>query len=182
MQRALLLLCTLTLACGTAREDSFGPFRIGDGERPVSIAVVPFGLAAGTPPPPLDVAEVIRAELAASGRYATVPVAEMPDHPTRLAEIRFEKWRQSKADYLVVGLVAGVHDGGHEVEFRLVDPREEKTLVGFLVASAPDDLDGTARRIAEMILQRIGVGLVPIRSDALDVSQASAVRTAPGFE
>lgn len=171
-QRALFIvsLCALSLACGTiggAPSETSGS--VGD-ERAISIAVVPFGLAAGSAPPPIDVAEAIRANLA-SADFATLSLADLPDQPTRLSEIRFETWRQSKADFLVVGLVASAHDGGHEVEFRLVDPREETTLVGFLVQSAPEELPKTADRIAEMIARRLSAN--PAGSSATTAGPSS---------
>jgi TolB protein len=157
--RFFFVLCALLVACGThsgpsARVAADHAERGGPGGIP--IAVVPFGLAAGSTPATADVAAIIRADLVATGRYAPLPVDELPAHPDRLSEVAFETWRRSKARYLVVGLVASVHDGGHEVEFRLIDPREEKTLVGFLVPSAPDALEETAHRIANLIEERIG--------------------------
>jgi TolB protein len=137
----IVALCALGTGCGSA-----------DGDR-ITVAVVPFRIA-GTAPP-VDVAEVIRADLASSGRFAPMPIADMPAHPTRTAEIRFEDWRSADADYVVVGTVARVHDGGHEVEFHLVDTRTGKPVVAYLVPSAPDALERTALEIAGMIERRI---------------------------
>ncbi|MEZ4334149.1 MAG: hypothetical protein R3F35_20555 [Myxococcota bacterium] len=148
---ALLVACFRTPPSPRAEPSS-------DPVRP-AIAVVAFGLAAGTPPPPIDVADVIRHDLVAMGRVTIVPESDLAERPVRLSEIRFERWRESDADYLVIGLIASVHDGGHEVEFRLVDPRidpaERATLVGFIVASPPDGLEATAHRIATMIIERL---------------------------
>lgn len=154
--RALVIGCALCLAC-IAPKSSVSPAAAGkrsEGER-FEVAVVPFGFASSGSPPPHDVAGIIRADLESLGRYALVPVAELPSRPTRLSEVVFTTWRTSQVDYLVVGLVAGVHDGGHEVEFRLIDPHEETTLVGYLVPSAPDALEQTAHRIADLIASRI---------------------------
>lgn len=153
--RIFVSFCLLGLACTTPSGPDSAKSDAVSGDESISIAVVPFGLASGSPIPPHDVAEIIRGDLESIGRHATVSVAELPDRPTRLGEVEFETWRASEADYLVVGLVAAVHDGGHEVEFRLIDPREETTLVGYLMPSAPDELDATAHRIAELILERL---------------------------
>ena len=139
----LVALCAIGLAC-----DAGGADRI-------RVAVVPFGAAKGASAPPVDVAEVIRADLAASGRFAPIDSAEMPSHPTALADVRYEDWRRANADYVVIGVVARVHDGGHEVEFRLLDTRTRTTLVGFLVPSAPDALEQTAVLIAKMVGERL---------------------------
>jgi Tol biopolymer transport system component len=153
--RALVIFCALCLACTTPFDSTHAARDVAAGDDTISIAVVPFGLASGSPPPPCDVAEIIRDELGSVDRIATVAVSELPGHPTRLAEVDFETWRGSKADLLVVGLVAGVHDGGHEVEFRLIDPHTEATLVGYLMPSAPDALAETAHSIADLIMLRI---------------------------
>ena len=153
--RTLLVFCALGLACTTPSGPTPAEKDAAIEADTISIAVVPFGLAAGSAPPPQDVAAIIRGELESVGRYATVSVAELPARPSRLSQVEFETWRDSEADYLVIGLVAGVHDGGHEVEFRLIDPREETTLVGYLMPSAPDALPETAHRIADLILERI---------------------------
>jgi len=150
------LLAALCLACTTPPLASMpAASRAKAGDLPISIAVVPFGLAAGTAPPPCDVAEIIRGDLEAVGPIEILPIAELPAHPTRLSQVEFATWRSFGVDYLVVGLVAGVHDGGHEVEFRLIDPRDESTLVGYLMPSAPDALQDTAHRIADLIKKRI---------------------------
>ncbi len=154
--RTLLIFCVLCVACATPSGLDAAPSdeAAAEGDS-ISIAVVPFGIASGTPTPLYDVAEIIRGDLESIGHHATVPVVDLPARPTRLGEVEFETWRASKADYLVVGLVAGVHDEGHEVEFRLIDPREETTLVGYLMPSAPDELDATAHQIADLILERL---------------------------
>jgi len=157
--RFCFILCLLLVACGTrSGPSSDGAVALAerDDRGGIPIAVVPFGLAAGSTPATLDVAAIIRADLVATGRYAPLPVDELPAHPDRLSEVTFETWQRSRARYLVVGLVASVHDGGHEVEFRLIDPHDESTLVGFLMPSAPDALEATAHRIADLIEQRIG--------------------------
>lgn len=148
----------LLLGCSHAGGGALGT-RIAERAGAVAIAVVPFGLASGTPPPPVDVADVIRRDLAASGQAFLLDADGLPARPARLSEVDFDQWRDSPADYLVIGLVAGVHDGGHEVEFRLLDPRSESreraTLIGYVVASAPDELEATAHRIASMIADRL---------------------------
>lgn len=147
----VVAICALALACQPRAEAG------RDGGSPIPIAVVPFGVAPGSPPPPIDVAAVIRAELVASGRFAPLAEDALPAHPTRLSAIRFDEWRRAETDYVVVGLVAQVHDGGHEVEFRVVDARRELPLVGYQVPSGLDELAPTAQRIAAIIEERLTV-------------------------
>jgi Tol biopolymer transport system component len=146
----------LMTACGTAPPGPAASLASApEVHRSIEVAVVPFGLAAGTSPPPYDVAKIIRADLETRGNLATVATADLPARPTRLREVDFATWRSSKADYLVVGLVAGAHDGGHEVEFRLLDPHKETTVVGYMMPSAPDALALTSHQIADLILEKL---------------------------
>ncbi len=153
----LLHLLPLVLACD-ATSGRTTPTSTAATPRTITVAVVPFGLASGTAPPPVDVADVVRRDLAAVDvRLANE--TDLPERPVRLSEVHLEVWQSFPADYLVVGLVAGVHDGGHEVEFRLIDPRaearERATLLGFVVASGPDALEATAHRVARLIRERL---------------------------
>ena len=154
-----VLLCALSvlaMACSTApSRPATSLSSESEADTTIKIAVVPFGLAAGTSPPPYDVAEIIRTDLETRGDLTTIAVADLPARPTRLREVDFATWRSSQANYLVVGLVAGAHDGGHEVEFRLLDPREETTVVGYMMPSAPDALALTAHQIADLILKKL---------------------------
>lgn len=148
-----LLLCAAVGACRSADVRTSTP---SQGAPPISIAVVPFALMPGTPGTPIDVAETIRTDLAASGRFAPTPVASMPARPSDPADIRFDDWRHLAVDYLVVGRVGLAHDGGHELEFQVVDARSEQTVFGFGVPSAPDALPLTASEIAALVNRRIG--------------------------
>ena len=144
-------LCAIGLACGKA----------GGADR-IPIAVVPFAVTRGGSAPPLDLAAAIRTDLAASGRFAPIAAADLPSQPTLPAEVRAEEWQAANVDYVVVGHVARVHDGGHEVEFHLIDARSRSSLVAFLVPSAPDALEQTAQEIARIIEEHV-VALEPQR-------------------
>jgi TolB protein len=141
---ALVAICAIGLACHGA----------GGADR-LAIAVVPFGVSQGSSAPPVDVSLVIRADLATGDRFALIDTATLPSQPTRLAEVRFEDWRRLDVDYLVVGRVAHVHDGSHEVEFRLLDVRTQQELSAFTLPSAPHALGHTAHEIAQRIEERL---------------------------
>ncbi len=144
MHRLVLLVVVLIAAC-----------RADVTPRPIAIAVVPFALMPGTPTPPIDVAAAIRTDLAASGRFAPADASTLPARPSDPKDIRFGDWRDLAIDYVVVGRVGMVHDGGHDLEFQVVDMRTETTLFGFQVPSAPDQLSLTAREIAALVRERI---------------------------
>lgn len=148
----IAVFCALLAGCHTADVQPPAP---AAGSRLIPIAVVPFAVMPGTPIPTIDVAETIRTDLASSGRFAPTDPTSMPARPSDPADIRFGDWRHLGIDYLLVGRVAMVHDGGHELEFQVVDARMETTVFGFQMPSAPDELPRTAREIATLVTQRI---------------------------
>lgn len=148
-----LALSLLAFACVlTACRTQIGPTAGAD---PIALVVLPFGVALGSPPPPIDVARAIAADLAATDRYAPVAVAGDPPHPAEWTRIDVEAWRRADADYVVVGVVGMVHDGGHEIEFLVVDTRTGFSVVGYQMQSAPDQLAKTAHQVADVVHQRL---------------------------
>jgi len=121
----------------------------------LEIVVVPFALAPGSPVPPVDVARAIRTALAREPAFDVALAAHPAPDPAAVADVRFEEWRARGVDLVVVGLVGRVHDGGHEVEFHLLDVDSEASVLAYMVPSAPDDLAATARAIAAMIEGRL---------------------------
>src|SRR5215831_12406047 len=71
----------------------------------IPIAIVPFGWQA-TSAAPVDVAEVIAADLARSGRFAPLDRRDMIDKPMTGSDIRFQDWKYLKSDYIAVGKVS----------------------------------------------------------------------------
>src|SRR5215831_8591214 len=69
----------------------------------IPIAIVPFGWQ-GTNAAPVDVAEVVAADLKSSARFAPIARGDMIDKPTSGSEIRFQDWKSLlKTDYIAVG-------------------------------------------------------------------------------
>ncbi|HXK22347.1 MAG TPA: hypothetical protein VMS55_06665 [Myxococcota bacterium] len=140
----LLAICAAPLACGAGHADH------------IAIAVLPFGVSHGSKAPPVDVASVIRADLAWGDRFTQLDMADLPSLPTHLSDVHFEDWEQIPVDYVVIGRVARVHDGGHEVKFRLLDVHTQEALDVMTVPSAPHALGYTAHEIARRIEERLG--------------------------
>src|SRR5690349_19066356 len=53
----------------------------------IPITVVPFGFDGGGLPPETDVGEVVRADLARSGQFRTLPRTDIVETPTREADV-----------------------------------------------------------------------------------------------
>ncbi len=84
------------------------------------IAIVPFG-GAGKERPPQDVAAVIEADLARSGRFSPLDKNFFVSRPVEDRQVVFKDWRIVKADALVIGNVKPAGKGRWQVEFRLYD-------------------------------------------------------------
>jgi TolB protein len=120
--------------------------------QPIPIAVVPFAVAQG--PAPVDVAEVVQADLERSGRFAGVNRAQMLQKPATGAEVDFATWRLLKTDFIVVGRVVA-EGGGAAVQYELYNVLTGERLLGFSVPVGGPGMRATAHRIADMIYEKI---------------------------
>lgn len=120
----------------------------------IPIAVVPFGWSSPVTLP-VDVAEVVAADLASSGRFATMERRDMTDKPTSGLEIRFQDWKYLKNDYIAVGKVVPESGGNYSVQFELFNALNGTRLLGQRIPSSAAALRGTAHRVADMIYEQI---------------------------
>jgi len=126
-------------------------------EGALPIAVVPFGWQ-GPGAPPVDIAEVIDADLKRSGRFETRPreaINAMGAYPTRVEEVEFKDWRALDVEYLVVGQVHPRGTGGYEIRFQLLDVYRGDQPAGYTIPSIAPNLRGTAHRIADLIYEKL---------------------------
>ena len=118
------------------------------------IAVVPFG-GAGTQRPPQDVAAVIEADLARSGRFTPLDKKIFVSRPAEDRQVVFKDWRIVKAEALVIGNVKPAAQGRWQVEFRLYDIYKEKQLAGYSYVVAADRLRAVAHQISDIIYEKL---------------------------
>ncbi len=118
---------------------------------PIPVAVVPFG---GAGPLPVDVAEVIGADLERSGRFQGLPRTAMLQKPTRAGDLDLAQWRLLKTDFVVIGRVAP--DGDHlAVEFELYNSVTGERLLGYSLPAQAASLRLAAHRAADMVYEKI---------------------------
>jgi TolB protein len=147
---ALLLLCSLWLRVAEAGLT----IEITQGvQGAMPIAIVPFGWEAGGAPIE-DMAAVISADLARSGRFKTLPPEDMLERPTEGGAIGFQNWRILGMDNLVVGRIRP-NGGGYEVQFQLYDVFRGNQLIGMNIPGGPADLRGMAHHIADLIYEKL---------------------------
>jgi TolB protein len=123
-------------------------------EGALPIAVVPFGWQ-GPGSPPVDVAEVISADLHRSGRFKTLPRVDMLARPTSAEEIEFKDWRALDTENLVVGQIRPQGTGGYEIRFQLFDVYKGEQLTGYTIPTTAPNLRATAHRIADLIYEKL---------------------------
>ncbi|HEX5787237.1 MAG TPA: Tol-Pal system beta propeller repeat protein TolB [Woeseiaceae bacterium] len=148
----------------------------GDGVRRAPVAVVPFGFAGNGAEAPLDVAEIIAADLYRSGRFDPVPETEMLQKPTSGAEVDFEDWTRLNIEAVVVGSVEQTGENAYNVQFQLFDPYQRTQLVGYRMPASRGTLRRTAHRAADMIYEKL-TGIAGVF--ATQVAFVSAERQGP---
>lgn len=122
-------------------------------ERPIAVVPMPYqGVAAA---PSTDIDDVIRADLARSGQFRTMPESAMGDQrPTRGGEIDYAFWQTARQDFIVVGRVLDGRDGGYRVEYELFDIAR-KRLLGVAYDVRPGEVRDLAHQIADAIYESV---------------------------
>jgi TolB protein len=119
------------------------------------VAVVPFGWEGQSAEMPLDIAEVIAADLQRSGRFAPIAEENMLQKPTTGAELDFDDWSFVKAEAVVVGRVVQTGDNAYSVSFQLFDVFRREQLVGYRIPASRGTMRIVAHRAADMIYEKL---------------------------
>jgi TolB protein len=122
-------------------------------ESALPIAIVPFAAAAADAP--VDVAEVITADLRNSGYFDPMPAGDMPAQPRSYDQINFADWRRLGMDNLVIGGVTALDADQYQVEFRLFDVYQAKQLTGLRFTTSARSLRFRSHQIADLIFEQI---------------------------
>jgi TolB protein len=157
-----LLLCAMVSQAQMVLEITRG------NERPIPIAVVPFGWDRPETQK-VDIAQVVADDLQRSGRFAPLDGKEMDrkgmkDRPTSGPDIRFQEWKSFWAvDYILVGKV--VNKGGEQTAVQLElyntqkasrDSRiETGRLIGTILTTSVPKLRSVGHQIADLVYQEL---------------------------
>ncbi len=152
MRRALVAIA-LVACTSVARGELTIEITQGAGKS-IPVAVVPFGWD-GSGAPPLDVAGVIGADLARSGRFQPLERRDMLQLPTRGTEIDFDDWRMVGAELIVVGRLERQGTDDYSLQFQLFDILRGEQLVGYRMPASERGLRLAAHRAADMIFEKI---------------------------
>ncbi|MFO1466778.1 MAG: hypothetical protein U1F35_10135 [Steroidobacteraceae bacterium] len=146
----LLLLLT---AAGAARAQLVVEITQGQADA-IPIAIVPFG-EADPAAPVFDVAQVVSADLASSGRFAPMGRDDMVEKPTRGADVVFNDWRTLKTDYIVVGQLQTLDANRFQIVFELFNVLNHQRLLGFQITSNRAGLRLASHQVADMVYEKI---------------------------
>ncbi|MGD8741921.1 MAG: Tol-Pal system beta propeller repeat protein TolB [Granulosicoccaceae bacterium] len=124
-------------------------------EGALPIAVVPFAIEGNVVAPDHDLAEIIRNDLARSGRFAPMPVKDLIARPHQGSEVRFADWRLVGQDNLVIGRLRARADGRLEVLFQLFDVIKGQQLAGYSIPFVRNDVRRIAHRISDIIYEKL---------------------------
>lgn len=152
MKRLLVFVLLLYASLGVAQTRLTIEITGGvEGAQP--IAVVPFGLGDGARPG-VDIASVIAADLARTGRFKPMAVRDMLKTPHRPDQVDFREWELLATNNLVIGEIhpAG---GGYRIEYSLFDVFGGKKLLGSSLQSSEQGLRLSAHRIADAIYEKL---------------------------
>ncbi|WP_133512047.1 Tol-Pal system beta propeller repeat protein TolB [Candidatus Thiosymbion oneisti] len=119
------------------------------------IAIVPFAGPEGGGVLAEDVAAVIAADLARTGRFRPMPRRDMMATPHTAEEVDLRDWRLVAMDNLVIGKVERAAVGGYDVSCVLFDVFRGKQLAAMTFTSRASELRYAAHRIADMIYERL---------------------------
>ncbi len=123
--------------------------------QPTPVAVVPFGWEGDAPDMPLDVAEVIKADLLRSGRFAPIDESKMLQKPTDGADVDFQDWKFVGVEAVVVGKVTQTGANAYTLQFQLFDVFGQRQLVGYRMPASRGTMRGAAHRAADMIYEKL---------------------------
>lgn len=128
---------------------------VGGSAAALPIAVVPMPYQGSATAPSTDVAAVIRADLARSGQFRSLPEAQLVQRPTTGGEVDYPAWRLLKQDFLVIGRVLDAADGGYRVEYELFDVAKQQRLLGFAMPARANAMRDVSHQVADAIYEKI---------------------------
>jgi len=150
-----LVVCGLGVLLGSHAQAEL-KFEITDfvGQR-APIAIVPFGWEGESPDTPFDVAGVIEADLARSGRFAPIAEDDMLQKPTAGIDVDFDDWSILAVEAVVIGKVTQTGANAYSVQFQLFDVFGGEQLVGYRMPASRGTLRRVAHRAADMIYEKL---------------------------
>ncbi|MEM9056034.1 MAG: Tol-Pal system beta propeller repeat protein TolB [Pseudomonadota bacterium] len=118
------------------------------------IAVVPLGWAGGGAPP-FDIANVVRNDLARSGKFDPMAVDDMIERPSRAEQVDFADWALLGADVLVVGELAPLGADDYVIEVHAFNVFSREEILANRLPARGDQLRQAAHRVADLVYEAV---------------------------
>lgn len=125
----------------------------GGSDAALPIAIVPFGQEGFDVPE--DIAEVIKNDLASTGRFAPVDKQDLISQPSEQADINFSDWRLLRSEGLLIGKVKSQDGENYEVQFQLFDVFKGEQLVGKRYNVPASGMRSLAHQIADIVYETL---------------------------
>lgn len=119
-------------------------------ESALPLAIAPFADSGA----PVNIRDVVNADLERSGYFKMMPESYMPSRPSSSNEVNYGNWQSLGQNYLVVGKVNNL-GGQYEVQFQLLDVYKSSQLLGYRMTSSATDLRRTAHYISDLIFEKL---------------------------
>lgn len=123
--------------------------------QPLSIAVVPFDMAALGGMDTTDLARIVEADLESSGLFSPFPREDMIAQPSQEERVRFENWRSVNVEHLVIGALKRDTAGQWLLEFKLLDAFRGTRTLGYDIPLNPGNLRYAAHQISDLIYEKL---------------------------
>jgi TolB protein len=150
---AFLLALGFLVFCPRSRAELVVEITKGQAEA-IPIAIVPFGSAAGAASP-FDVAQLVGADLARSGRFNSMDRKDMVEQPHAGNAISFDDWRRLNNDYIVVGQVQALDADHFNISFELYNVLTRQRMLGYQFSANRPGLRLASHQVADMVFQKI---------------------------
>jgi TolB protein len=123
-------------------------------EGAMPIAVVPFNEAGDKSAYP-ELAGIINADLARSGRFAPLAAEKLPGRPHDGKGIDFPSWRATGVENMVVGKIRAGSGDKLLVQFQLFDVLRGVQLTGYSIPTTADRLRRVAHQISDIVYEKL---------------------------
>lgn len=118
------------------------------------IAIVPFSWAQ-TGKAPVDIAQIVRADLARSGMFSPLNLSQLPERPEMGGSINFSRWKNTEAEQLVIGSITSVGQELYEVKFQMLDIFSGREILGYRYNVKQKNLRRVAHQISDKIYENL---------------------------
>ncbi|MEJ2767913.1 Tol-Pal system beta propeller repeat protein TolB [Mycetohabitans sp. B46] len=144
------LVVSLLVTAGVSARADLTVLVTGIGSTQFPIAVASFANEASSPQ---QVAAIVRADLARSGKFSHIDAGSAPVSESDSVDLG--GWKAKGANAFVGGSVTRLANGQYEVRFRLYDTVKQQSLGGLSLVSPESGLRMSAHKVADYIYQKL---------------------------